>query len=113
MTWHAVVSWDDCPEGATEHVVAGEIVALVRVGDEVWALDGICAHQGGPLGQGKLDRDPQQTGGACYLTCPWHGWQYDVATGKHRTSPICQAAYEVKVEAGQVVVRMEGGAPEA
>ncbi|MEZ6078302.1 MAG: Rieske (2Fe-2S) protein [Pirellulaceae bacterium] len=34
-----------------------------------------CAHQGGPIAQGRLD-------GQC-VTCPWHGWQYDITNGKN------------------------------
>jgi nitrite reductase/ring-hydroxylating ferredoxin subunit len=44
-------------------------VVLARVGDAVYA----CAHQGGPLSQGRLSGHR--------LACPWHGWMYDVRTG--------------------------------
>ncbi len=52
----------------------GENVAVVRDGDAISALHGVCAHQGGPLAEGRV-RD------GC-LTCPWHGWEYRPADGQ-------------------------------
>jgi nitrite reductase (NADH) small subunit len=56
-----------------EFLVEGQIVAVFRTADAVYALDGMCAHQGGPIAQGEVN-------GNC-VTCPWHGWQYDICTG--------------------------------
>ncbi|MEZ5416702.1 MAG: Rieske 2Fe-2S domain-containing protein [Vicinamibacterales bacterium] len=52
----------------------GENLALVRNGDEISALHGVCAHQGGPLAEGRVRN-------GC-LTCPWHGWEYRPADGQ-------------------------------
>lgn len=52
----------------------GENLAVVRHGQQVSALHGVCAHQGGPLAEGRV-RD------GC-LTCPWHGWEYRTADGQ-------------------------------
>lgn len=52
----------------------GENIAVVRHGQQVSALHGVCAHQGGPLAEGRV-RD------GC-LTCPWHGWEYRPADGQ-------------------------------
>ena len=54
--------------------ISGARVVLARVGDDVYACGDTCAHQGGPLGEGRL------TG--TRLACPWHGWLYDVRTGQ-------------------------------
>jgi nitrite reductase (NADH) small subunit len=56
-----------------EFLVDGQIIAVFRTSEAVYAIDGMCAHQGGPIAQGKLD-------GNC-VTCPWHGWQYNICTG--------------------------------
>ncbi len=65
----------DVTPGAPHLVMAGGVrVVLVRMGDRVVALGDTCAHQGGPLGQGKLS--------GARLACPWHGWMYDVRTGQ-------------------------------
>ncbi|MGF1467747.1 MAG: Rieske 2Fe-2S domain-containing protein [Sandaracinaceae bacterium] len=67
---------DRIPDGRALPVVNpnGERIAVVRDGDLVTAIHGVCAHQGGPLYEGKvLD--------GC-LTCPWHGWQYRTSDGQ-------------------------------
>lgn len=78
--WTLVAAVSDCPPGeAREVVVENEVVALFNVDGVFYALDGVCPHQGGPLGQGELN--------GCVLTCPWHGWQFNVRTGQHEISP--------------------------
>lgn len=56
-----------------EFLVEGQIIAVFRSADGVFAMDGMCAHQGGPIAQGEVQ-------GNC-VTCPWHGWQYDIRSG--------------------------------
>ncbi len=100
MAWHKIAAVEDCPSGRSlEAVVAERVIALFNVDGQFFALDGICPHQGGPLGEGEL------TG--CIVTCPWHGWQFDVCTGKHQFSPtVTQPRFETKVEAEQVWVEI-------
>lgn len=87
------------PGTGRELVCEGRIIALFNVEGEFHALDGLCPHQGGPLGKGRL------TGSV--VTCPWHGFQFDVRTGQHQASPsLCQPALEVKIEAGEVYVNL-------
>jgi nitrite reductase (NADH) small subunit len=89
---------DELPPGRgieVEH--DGRIYALFNVGGVISAIDGVCPHQGGPLADGAIE-------GTC-VTCPWHGWQFDVRTGKTPLGPrIKQAVYEVKVEGRDVFV---------
>src|SRR5215467_4498338 len=98
--WHRLCNTADCPPGNARELVAGErIVALYNVDGRFYALDGICPHQGGPLGKGEL------TG--CIVTCPWHGWQLDVRTGQHQTSQsLVHPSFRVKVESDQVWVEL-------
>jgi nitrite reductase/ring-hydroxylating ferredoxin subunit len=64
----------EVPSGGLRLVEAEDRrVVLARVGDAVYACDDACAHQGGPLSQGRLSGHR--------LACPWHGWMYDVRTG--------------------------------
>src|SRR2546422_8412979 len=66
---------DDLPAGQLKLVEAGGTrVVLARVRDEVFACSDECAHQGGPLSEGRLS--------GARLACPWHGWMYDVRSGE-------------------------------
>jgi nitrite reductase/ring-hydroxylating ferredoxin subunit len=81
-------------------VAEDRIVALSNVDGEFFALDGICPHQGGPLGKGTLN--------GCIITCPWHGFQFDVRNGRNVSSPaIVQGRYDVKTEDGEVFVDVD------
>ncbi len=69
----------DIPEGAgREFVAGGRVIAVFQVAGQFYALDGLCPHAGGPIGTGTLR--------GCVVTCPWHGWQFDVTTGQHSLS---------------------------
>ena len=100
-TWHPAAAENELPPGTAKECVAGDrIVALFNVDGTIYALDGICPHQGGPLGKGKLQ--------GCIVTCPWHGWQFDVSTGQHQTSKsLIHGKFPVKVEGGQILVGLE------
>jgi nitrite reductase (NADH) small subunit len=80
-------------------LVEDRLIALFNVDGRFYALDGICPHQGGPLGKGKL------TG--CIVTCPWHGWQFDVSTGQHEANrSLKQPGFPVKAEGDDVLVEV-------
>ena len=73
-TWHKVAEIDDLPAGRVRTVAAGRrSIVLTRVGDDLGALDNRCPHQGGPLGEGSIEKG--------WLRCPWHGYDYDPLTG--------------------------------
>jgi nitrite reductase (NADH) small subunit len=90
----------DVPEqGGIEYTVEGRIIAVFRVADRFYALDGICPHAGGPLGQGCLE--------GTIVTCPWHGWQFDVSTGAHCLTPhIRQTRYAVRCQGDELQVEL-------
>jgi nitrite reductase (NADH) small subunit len=96
--WFRVASRQACRPGtAQEYVVAERVVALFNVNGEIYALDGICPHQGGPLGKGRLQGE--------IVTCPWHGWQFNVRTGQHEVSAaLCHPRLDTKVEGDDVYV---------
>lgn len=98
--WHRVASLADCPPGeCLEAVAADRIVALFNVDGRFYALDGVCPHQGGPLGKGRLE--------GCIVTCPWHGWQFDVRSGQHQLSAtIRQESLETRIDGDDVLVRL-------
>ena len=100
--WIRIAAVADCPPGSALECVAGDrIVALFNVDGEFHALDGICPHQGGPLGQGEL--------AGSVVTCPWHGFQFDVCTGRNVGNPaLMHPSFPVKVEQGEVYVEIGG-----
>jgi nitrite reductase/ring-hydroxylating ferredoxin subunit len=89
---------EDVPLGTIRSVKAGdEEIALAHCGGGFYAVQGHCLHLEGPLGEGELE--------GCVLTCPWHGWQYDVTTGKNEFDHAIQLqTFQVKVEGGDVKV---------
>jgi nitrite reductase (NADH) small subunit len=97
--WIRIASAAECPPGKVIERLAGErIVALANVDGRWHAIDGVCPHQGGPLGQGRL------SGGV--VMCPWHGWRFDTTTGQHCDSPlVCQESFEVESREDGIYVR--------
>ena len=70
----------------------------VNLDGQFYAVEDVCTHDGGPLGEGKLD--------GCELICPRHGARFDVRTGAATRMPAIEPAptYAVRVEDGDVLV---------
>lgn len=98
--WFEITKVDEVPAGTgKEFTVNGRIVALYNIDGQFHAIDGICAHAGGPLGEGVLS--------GCIVTCPWHGWQYEVDTGAMcLNDQIRQEQFSVKIDGDQVLVEL-------
>ena len=80
--------------------VAGNAIAVANVGGKFYAISNTCLHRGGPLGQGTLD--------GTTITCPWHGWSFDVTTGNlghNQASGV--ACYPVEVRGEEVYVDLK------
>jgi len=91
---------DLSPGESTEVAREGRLFAVFNVDDEWHVLDGICPHAGGPLGQGSLQGN--------ILTCPWHGWQFDVTSGRHCLSDqICQERFPAQIVDGHVCIELD------
>lgn len=97
-TWTRLIRASDCPPGSgAEAVAAGRVVAVFNLDGTFYALDGVCPHQGGPLARGDLS--------GCIVSCPWHGWQFDVRTGQHQfNAQIVQPHFAVRVEDDWILV---------
>jgi nitrite reductase (NADH) small subunit len=75
----------------------GKPIAVANVGGKYYAISGTCLHRGGPLGQGSLD--------GSVLMCPWHGWQFDVTTGKVSGNPTVGVdCYPIEVRGDELFV---------
>ena len=88
----------DVPSGTIHQFqVAGKAVALANVSGKFYAISDVCVHRGGPLGQGELHDT--------VVTCPWHGWQYDVTTGKVTQNPTMGVAcYVTEVRGDEIFI---------
>ncbi|HXV58038.1 MAG TPA: Rieske 2Fe-2S domain-containing protein [Gaiellaceae bacterium] len=95
---HTVARVEDMSPGSARIVRAGDReLALYRCEDGFYATQGECLHLKGPLGRGRLE--------GCVVTCPWHGWQYDVRTGENEFDrALALETFEVLVEDGEVKV---------
>ncbi len=103
--WHRVAGLDELPEGRvkTVNIEAGakaKSICLTHQDGEYGALDNHCPHQGGPLGEGSIEKG--------WLRCPWHGWEYCPRTGDSPGGHDDGAdAYPVEVRADGVYVGLE------
>jgi thiamine pyrophosphate-dependent acetolactate synthase large subunit-like protein/nitrite reductase/ring-hydroxylating ferredoxin subunit len=80
LIWHKVAQTSEVEEGRVKSVTAGtQSIALVHFDGQWAAMDNKCPHQGGPLGEGSIERGIDDK---CWLRCPWHGWDFDPLTGK-------------------------------
>jgi nitrite reductase/ring-hydroxylating ferredoxin subunit len=97
----AVARWEDLEEGGLLGVeIDGEAVCLAKVDGVIYACNGECTHIGGRLYEGEL------TG--TVLTCPVHGAQFDLRTGRVLRGPARQdlVLYPVRVEEGLIMVSL-------
>jgi nitrite reductase/ring-hydroxylating ferredoxin subunit len=90
----------DLPIGAARRIqISGTEIAVYNVGGKFYATQQECLHRQGPLDEGKLE--------GAIVTCPWHGWQYDVTTGeklRHRAQKL--KTYAVTAEGGEIKIEV-------
>ncbi len=94
-----VARTDEIAPGEKKTVeVDGIEVVIVNLDGGFYAIEDVCTHDGGPLGEGELE--------GCQIICPRHGARFDVRTGQALTLPAFDPAptYEVKIEDGDVLV---------
>ena len=80
--------------------VDDRLVVILHVSGDVFAIDDVCTHDGGPLGEGQLHDHT--------IACPRHGAKFDIRTGAALTMPATRPTkvHEVKVEGGEVFVKI-------
>ena len=85
---------------ATEIVLGERVICVANEHGEISAMDNVCLHRGGPLGQGTVE------GGK--IVCPWHAWMYDLRTGAvSHDSATRVRVYPVKIVGDDVMVDLE------
>tara|TARA_R110001583_G_C5670369_1_gene410836 strand:- start:5376 stop:5690 length:315 start_codon:yes stop_codon:yes gene_type:complete len=94
---------DELPPGKIHKIQHGEqTIALVNVDGEFFAVDGICSHAGGPLCRGDVIAAEK------VITCPWHGWEYDLRSGECLMDPsLSQKTFAVSVANETVQIALE------
>lgn len=98
MAFQRAAGHDEIPPGQIrEFDVSGKAVAIANVNGKLFAINSIYLHHGGPLGEGDLE--------GSLVSCPWHGWQYDVTTGKLTQQPDTGVeCYPVELREGDIFV---------
>jgi 3-phenylpropionate/trans-cinnamate dioxygenase ferredoxin subunit len=96
-----VASLHEIPDpGKRLFEVGARLVVVFRVDGQVYCLDDLCTHDGGPLGEGDLADHT--------IACPRHGAKFDIRDGHALTMPATEdtVAHEVKIENGDIYVRL-------
>ena len=99
-TWQKVLGVDELAEGRVKTVTVGRhTLCMTHHDGKYGALDNRCPHQGGPLGEGSIEKG--------LLRCPWHGWDYSPLTGKAPGFDDGVESFEVEVKGDGVYVLLE------
>jgi nitrite reductase/ring-hydroxylating ferredoxin subunit len=95
-----VATLKELPPGSAKAVEAGgKTVALYNLNGSVFATANTCPHRGGPLGEGELDGQ--------VITCPWHGFQYDVKNGTCLTNAALSVpCHPVRLDGESILVQV-------
>ena len=98
MAFTRVARRDEVAESSGRIIEAspGRFIALFNVGGNFYALDNECPHEGGPLGEGEVER-------GCVM-CPWHGFRFDLASGACVNARLKVASFGVRLEGEEVMV---------
>jgi nitrite reductase (NADH) small subunit len=84
---------------AKEFSCGDKTICIANVNGSFSAMDNVCPHRGGPLGQGMIEGSK--------VVCPWHGWAWDVKTGvAEQDSKMGVAVYALKIEDDGVEVQL-------
>jgi nitrite reductase (NADH) small subunit len=86
--------------GQIKELMAGErFVCVANIDGEICAMDNVCPHWGGPLGQGTIESGK--------IVCPWHGWSYDPKTGETpRNTRVRLMIFKLRMEDDDVFIEL-------
>lgn len=114
---HVIGPASDLPPGEKQVVeLGGRSIGIFNVAGRFYALANRCPHAGGPLCQGDVTGTSVEGDGPYelrwvrdgeILRCPWHAWEFEIATGKTVSRPELRVrTYRVDLEDGMVVVEV-------
>lgn len=111
QAWHRVALLEELPAGGRKLVeVAGKSIGLFNVGGELKAVLNVCPHELAPVCLGRLSGTTlaSRVGEVVWgregeiLSCPWHGWEFDLKSGRCLSDHRRLRMYRVKVEGPEV-----------
>lgn len=80
--------------------VEGKQIAIFNLEGKFYAIENVCPHRGGPVGQGDIDD--------CVVTCPWHGWRFDLRTGVSPDNPAAVVTtFSTRVVGSEIQIGLE------
>lgn len=102
MGYQKVCTLSELPNNSQKIVSLGNRkIALFHFNNKISAMANACLHKAGPLGLGVVSSKYD----GLYVTCPWHGWEYNIETGSAPPGfPDQQALYEVKLEGENILI---------
>ena len=101
--WVRVSAMDDLAPGTTAKVRVGKIdIALVRIGDDVYAIGDICSHANVSLSEGEIHED------TCELECWKHGSAFSLKTGEPNSLPATRPVpvFDTRVDDGDIYLKV-------
>jgi nitrite reductase (NADH) small subunit len=100
MNFEEVATLDELRETKRKKIeVNGEHIVLFYLHGQVFAVNSVCPHSGGPLEQGQLDDEE--------IICPWHSYMFNIKTGLCLNYPGCRIRkYEVKLDGEKVLLKV-------
>jgi nitrite reductase/ring-hydroxylating ferredoxin subunit len=115
MTRHVVATVDQIPPGERLLVtVNGREIGIFNIAGEYFAVGNRCPHNGASLCEGRIVGLVEASEPGAYqfsrrgelVRCPWHGWEFDLRTGKSRCEPerTKVRSYDLTVEPGEALV---------
>ncbi|RKU39474.1 hypothetical protein C6496_01775 [Candidatus Poribacteria bacterium] len=103
MKWLNVVKTSEIEPGQSIAIkLDNKIIAIFNTGKKFYAINNACPHLGGPLNEGTLEGE--------VVTCPWHGWQYDLKSGCPITTPNVRT-YPLRLDGDTLQIAVTPEAP--
>jgi nitrite reductase (NADH) small subunit len=99
--WVKICSRAEAPQPGTvaEAEGGGKVFCLGNLNGELHAVNGVCPHRGGPLGQGWVEGES--------VVCPWHAWSFNLKTGRAQHPAQQVRVYPVKLQGDDVLVELD------
>jgi nitrite reductase/ring-hydroxylating ferredoxin subunit len=98
--YRTVAGVNEIPEGQGKIFdFNGNQIAIWKYAGNFYAFQNVCPHRGGPVGEGELE--------GSIITCPWHGWQFDLTTCTNPMNPAAKLTkYDLLIEGDEIKIAL-------